>query len=271
MANDAKVAVRRYFDDDVAGYGEVYRAGRPGDSRRDVFHERRDLVLEMTPGGAQRVLDIGSGPGVFARQLLARGGRCWIVDLSYEMIAAASRDVADRGGRACFMVGDLDQLPFADRSMDAAVCVGVLQYLPSLDFAFAELARVVVPGGHVVLTYPNSRSPLNMLHRVALGAARPVQAALARAGLASAPDPSRLTFRRDIPNRSFSTRDIGRRARASGFALEEVRYHVFQFPFRVPGLGFLLGGWNRLVRGWLPRGPVAAWGREAVVRLRRVA
>ena len=269
-ASDAKTAVRRYFDDDVAGYLDAYRPGRPGDSRRDVFQERRDLVLEMAPATAARVLDIGAGPGVFTRQLLGRGSRCWVIDLSYEMVRAASREVDAAPGRACFMVGDLDRLPLADASVDAAICVGVLQYLPSLEFAFKELARVVAPRGHVVLTFPNASSPLNVMHRVAIGAARRGRAFASGIGWAPTPDPSRLTFRADIPNHWFSSEEIDRRARAAGFVLDEVRYHVYQFPFSVPGLGFAIRGWNRLVRGRLPGGRLGPWGREGVVRLIRV-
>ena len=266
-----KDAVRRYFDEEVAGYLDAYEAGRPGDARRDAFQERRDLVLAMMPASAARVLDIGAGPGVFTRRLLDRGSACWVVDLSYEMVAAASRQLDGASRRACFMVGDLDRLPFADVSFDAVLCVGVLQYLPSLDFALAELARVTVPGGHLVITCPNARSPLNALHRAAIAAARGGRAAAARIGVATTPDPSRLTFREDIPNRWLSADEIERRARAAGFARDRVLYHVLQFPFGVPGFGIVLRSWNRLVRGRFPRGRFAEWGREGIMRLTRLA
>lgn len=266
----AKSAVRRYFDREVSGYLEAYRTGRAGDSRHDVFLERRDLVLAMTPAGAQRVLDIGAGPGVFTSRLLETGASCWVVDLSFEMVAAARREVGDAASRVCFLVGDLDRLPFADGSFDVALCVGVLQYLPSLEFAFAELARVVAPGGVVVLTFPNTRSPLNMLHRLAISGARASRAIAERLGLVSAVDASRLTFRPDIPNRWFSAAEIERLASAGGFAPDRELYHVLQFPFSVPGLGWLIRGWNRTARGRRLPGPLASWGREGIMRLARV-
>jgi ubiquinone/menaquinone biosynthesis C-methylase UbiE len=265
----AKSAVRRYFDREVAGYLDAYRSGRAGDSRHDVFLERRDLVLEMTPADAKRVLDIGAGPGVFTGQLLEKGASCWVVDLSYEMVATARRHVGATP-RACFMVGDLDRLPFADGSFDVALCVGVLQYLPSLEFAFAELARVIAPRGVVVLTFPNMRSPLNVLHRIAIGGARRARAIAGRIGLASAPDSSRLTFRPDIPNRWFSAADIERLASAAGFAPDREIYHVLQFPFSVPGLRFVIRGWDRMVRGRRVSGALAFCGREGIVRLKRL-
>lgn len=268
--NSVKNVVRRYFDGEVSGCLEAYQKGQPGDARHDTFQERRDLVLDLTPPSARRVLDIGAGPGVFTPRLLARGASCCVVDLSFEMVAAAAGHVpSGPAGRASFMVGDIDRLPFAGASFDASLCVGVLQYLPSLELAFRELARVTVPGGHVIVTFPNARSPLNRLHRLAIGGARAGQALTARLRIGAAPDPSRLTFRRDIPNRWFSLSEILVGASAADLVLDRAIYHVLQFPFAIPGLGFAVRAWNDAVRGRFPRGPSAAWGREAIVRFTR--
>jgi ubiquinone/menaquinone biosynthesis C-methylase UbiE len=261
----AKDSVREYFDREVGDYLDAYDSGHTGDVRHDAFVERRDIVLSMTPTSARRVLDIGAGPGVFTPQLLGRGAVCTVVDLSFEMVAAGRKQIAGAPGRAQFMVGDIDRLPLASASFDAAICVGVLQYLPSIEFALAELARVVAPGGSVVLTFPNSRSPLNALHRAAVGVAR----AAAGAGLAGRPDPSRLTFRSDIPNRWCSSAEIERHATAAGLRVDTVVYHLLQFPFSIPGLGFALARWNAFVRGRSPSGWLAPWGREGVMRLVR--
>jgi SAM-dependent methyltransferase len=264
----AKDQVRRYFDREVADYLDAYREGHASPIRHDAFSERRELVLALTPPGAKRVLDIGAGPGVFTPQLLARGASCAVVDLSFEMIATARGQVSS-GARATFMVGDIDHLPLATGVFDAALCVGVLQYLPSLDFALIELARVVAPGGHVIVTFPNAGSPLNGLHRAAAGVARGALGGARLVGLAGAPDPSRLTFRQDIPNRWISAAQVYGAARAAGLRVDETVYHALQFPFAVPGLQFAVDRWNRKVRGRLPTGMLASWGREGIVRLVR--
>lgn len=266
-SEESKVAVRQYFDREVDGYLDAYTSDRPGDVRRFVFVERRDIVLEMTPAKPGRVLDIGAGPGVFTRQLLDRGASCWVVDLSPLMVATARRQFAGEAS-AMFIVGDIDRLPFADGSFDVALCVGVLQYLPSLDLALRELARVVAPGGKIILTFPNEESPLNRLHQAAVQIARRL-GALRRLASVGAPDPSRLTFREDIPNRWLSAGEVEGIAGGAGLTIDALVYHVLQFPFTIPGLGFATGFWNRRVRGRFPRGPLASWGREGIVRLTR--
>ena len=269
----AKESVRRYFDREAADYLDAYGDQRTGQVRHDAFVERRALVLELTPRPARRILDIGAGPGVFTPHLLARGATCSVVDRSFEMVAAAKREIAAAsaasGPATSFMVADIDRLPFAAGSFDAALCVGVLQYLPSIDAALGELARVVAPGGHVIVTFPNARSPLNLVHRAAVALARPATAVGRRLGVARDADPSRLTFRRDIPNRWMSASQIERRAHAAGLRVEQTIYHLLQFPFRVPGMSAAVDGWDRLVRGRAPRGSLAVLGREGIMRLVR--
>ena len=264
-----KDSVRDYFDAEVAGYLDAYETARPGDARHDAFRERRELALAMMPVAARRILDVGAGPGVFTRRLLDRGASCCVVDLSHAMVAAARRQLLGGTGRPSFIVGDIEGLPFATGSFDAALCVGVLQYLPTPEASLTELARVVAPGGQLIVTFPNARSPLNILHRGAVGVVRSAFAVFTWLGLAGRPDPSRLTFRSDIPNRWISAAQLEQRARASGVRVDKLIYHVLQFPFAVPGLGALVAGWNRTVRDRLPKGPLAVWGREGIMRLVR--
>jgi ubiquinone/menaquinone biosynthesis C-methylase UbiE len=53
---------------------------------------------------------------------------------------------------ATFTVADLRELPYADESFDLAVCGLALAHLPSLEQAVGELARVLAPGGHLVVS-----------------------------------------------------------------------------------------------------------------------
>jgi len=99
-------------------------------------------ALELRPGST--VLDLACGTGDFCVDLSRHGHRPIGVDLSFGMLAAA------RTG-APLVHGDLLQLPIADTSVDAAVCGFALRNLVELRPFFAELQRVVRPGGRVAL------------------------------------------------------------------------------------------------------------------------
>jgi len=112
-----------------------------------LFRERRfDLR------GARQILDVGSGAGQIAQHLLKyadRGAGITCFDLSPEMLKRARKRM--KSSRPMFLAADLSQLPFADQSFDCITCGYVLEHLPDPRAGLAELARVMVPGGRMLL------------------------------------------------------------------------------------------------------------------------
>lgn len=102
------------------------------------------LLAEAPPG---RALDAACGTGRHARFLAERGHDVTGVDGSPEMLARAAAAVPG----AAFAQGDLEQLPLQSAGVDLAVCALALGHLVALGPPIAELARVVRPGGRVVL------------------------------------------------------------------------------------------------------------------------
>lgn len=264
-------AVREYFDQDATGYRQAY--DRAGDARGEIFRQRRAQVLELLQPPAGRVLDIGSGPGVFTLALLALGADCWVVDLAPRMIAEARALLAThpQADRVHYDVADVERLPFADGSFDTTLCVGVVQYLDAIERAVGELARVTRPGGQVIVSFPNRRSPLNAMHRGVISTLRAGRSGLRRVGIAVQPRRERLTFREDIPNGSFTQTEVIAAARAAGLEPAALRYHSLHFPFAIPGLRAPLRSWDRLANRWMASGHGHHWGREIILRLVRVA
>ena len=96
--------------------------------------------------GGRLVLDAGCGGGLVARELAAVGANVVGIDRSLGSLGVARRAVEGRG-RFGPAQGRLEQLPFMTGSFDAVVAADVLEHLPDLPAAVAELARVLAPGG----------------------------------------------------------------------------------------------------------------------------
>jgi demethylmenaquinone methyltransferase/2-methoxy-6-polyprenyl-1,4-benzoquinol methylase len=112
---------------------------------------RRALVDALAPAAGQRVLDVATGTGMVAAELLARAD-CSVVgiDQSPQMLAAArSRFAGLEPGRVELVDGQAEALPFPDRSFDALTFTYLLRYVEDPPATVRELARVVRPGGRV--------------------------------------------------------------------------------------------------------------------------
>lgn len=112
------------------------------------FPMRDDVLLPMldtlTLG---RVLDAACGTGAVAQQLVERGHEVVGIDASEAMLSRARSAVP--GAR--FELGDLTALPLPDGSVDHVVCSLALTHLRDLTPFFAEAARVMRPGGHLLV------------------------------------------------------------------------------------------------------------------------
>lgn len=126
----------------------------------DALYRIRDMVrrrelareaLRVNPG--DRVLDVGCGPGFATTELLEQVGATGSVvgvDRSPQMLAAAARRCAGHHN-VTLHEADAAALPVDDAAVDRALCVQVLEYVPDVTAALAELHRVVRPGGRVVI------------------------------------------------------------------------------------------------------------------------
>lgn len=110
------------------------------------------LLPQLAP--AQRVLDVGCGPGTITADLARRvfPGEVVGVDVSDEVIAAAARDFpATADARVSFAVGDVYSLDHDDASFDVVYAHQVLQHLSEPVTALREMRRVLRPGGLVAV------------------------------------------------------------------------------------------------------------------------
>lgn len=133
-------AVRGMFDAIAGRYDLVNRLMTFG---LDVGWRRRTVRELRLPQGS-RVLDLACGTGDLCRELGRAGHRPVGFDFAFEMLRAARTS-------APLVQADALQLPVRDGSADGVTCGFALRNVVSLDAFFAELARVVRPGGAIAL------------------------------------------------------------------------------------------------------------------------
>jgi demethylmenaquinone methyltransferase/2-methoxy-6-polyprenyl-1,4-benzoquinol methylase len=114
---------------------------------------RRALVAGIDPRPDQRVLDVATGTGMVAAELVRRGaGHVVALDQSEQMLAGARARAARSptlADRVTFLRGEAERLPFADGEFDALTFTYLLRYVDDRAATMRELARVVASGGRI--------------------------------------------------------------------------------------------------------------------------
>ena len=116
------------------------------------------------PRPGERVLDVATGSGDLAAALerrVAPGGEVWITDVNRRMLSRGRDRLLDAGSLAPAVQCDAERLPFPERSFDCVTVGFGLRNMTHKDAALAEMARVLKPGGRlVVLEFSRVRAPL---------------------------------------------------------------------------------------------------------------
>jgi ubiquinone/menaquinone biosynthesis C-methylase UbiE len=151
LLDDEKLMGRGVLVEQVSS-ATVYEqasVGYDADAGGGLFATDEPVVAEYLAGRQPGVaLDAACGTGRFAEFLATRGHRVIGVDSSPDMLAHARQRVPG----AEFHIGELNKLPLPDDSVDVIVCALALEHVPSLDPVLAEFARVLRPGGDLVIS-----------------------------------------------------------------------------------------------------------------------
>ena len=135
-----------------------------GIEEAEVEQAMRDLTSELT---LDSVLDVGTGTGRVLELFAGRARRAVGIDLSLEMLRVARSNLSGAGiAHARLRHGDACSLPLLEDSFDLVVIHQVLHFLDDPRRAIAEAARVVRPGGHVLVVdlAPHQRAALRTEH-----------------------------------------------------------------------------------------------------------
>ena len=196
----------------------------------DPALDRKFAVLKEEIGDLLPVssyLDAGCGDGRFLAALPALGPvpqRVVGVDIAESILDTARRATAEVGLEPELIRANLERLPLGDAEFDLVVSVQVLEHLVDPAAGVRELARVLRPGGTLLLSTDNSR---NLITRT-LNAPR---WAVARA---TRKRNSRVRF--TFPHRSFAKRELTDLLHGAGLVVERMRTFRFSLVGASPGL-----------------------------------
>jgi SAM-dependent methyltransferase len=169
--------INTHFDSTVSYWDGVYG---DDDVQGLIYRMRQSVVLSYVDAAAlpanARVLEIGCGAGHLTIQLANRQFRVEAVDASQAMVDVTADRMREGGSEQAVTVAmaDAHSLPFQAGHFDLVVAVGVIPWLHSPGDAIAEMARVLVPGGQLILTADNGArlssftDPREMLARTPL-------------------------------------------------------------------------------------------------------
>jgi len=152
----------RFHDEIAAGWTAGY--ARSGFARRlDLF--RPILTKHVRPGSSW--VDLGCGSGVLSKELLALGATVIGVDGSPRMLSHALEQMGSQyAGRVGWIQSDVQSIDrLKNGTFDGVLCSSVVEYLDRPDALLKEAARILSPGGVLVISLPSTFSAVRMLQK----------------------------------------------------------------------------------------------------------
>lgn len=223
--------------------------GTPSGSPRERGVQKRSgFILSHLDRSTRRVLDVGCGEGVYL-DVLSAHAEVVGVDLNAAYLCTARMRSASPNVRLARMAA---QRPaFADHTFDAIVLIETLEHLNDGQAAIAELARVLRPGGQLLITVPNKLFPVET-HSIRMnGRIRGSRWGTGTPLLPLLPHRVRRTF---ATVRLYYSWELRKLLESNGFTVCKI--------------GYLMPSLDSMER-MLPQLPVARWLRGLAARLER--
>lgn len=144
------------FNDKVANKYDAYFDTKKG---RYVWQVETDLMKQLIDiESGMRVLEIGSGTGIYSIPFARQGCIVTGIDISDEMLEIARQKVIDQQLNLDFIHMDANALHFSEHTFDRIYSMGVLDFVDDLEHAFEQAYRVLKPGGKISIAVVNRDS-----------------------------------------------------------------------------------------------------------------
>lgn len=137
----------------------------PKEPLYEHYLEQLRWVMAQFEWRGKRVADVGTGKGRFAISFALQGAEVYALDIAADMLRWAGQDAEKAGAKVRFLQGDAENLPYPDHFFDLVVCMETIMHVPHPDRLVRELARVVKPGGQILVSMTNQYR-LNALGRL---------------------------------------------------------------------------------------------------------
>jgi ubiquinone/menaquinone biosynthesis C-methylase UbiE len=128
-----------------------------------VVKDEADFLRSLVPLDGASLLELGCGKAEFTRKLLAKSGAKVVVALEVDRIQHKANLASPQDPRLIFGYGGAEEIPFDDASFDGVMMMKSLHHVPveSMARAFAEIRRVLKPGGWAYISEPVYAGALN--------------------------------------------------------------------------------------------------------------
>lgn len=162
--NEKQEEVREFWDNKPCGSDMSTQNPETREYYNEIERERYQYqyhiprILDCIDWNGKQVLEIGTGVGTDARQIISKGGAYTGINVDAGSVAATKKSLDVFGFQGTVKQSSATNIFLEDNSVDIVYSFGVLHHIPEADRAIEEISRVLKPGGELLIMLYNRNS-----------------------------------------------------------------------------------------------------------------